>query len=120
MSKYSRDFLRKSSGVGTWSSDRVKCVASMVFSSSVFTTSMNFEAIAKFRSDILSSGLLLLLSNSRSSKKFVFGFAISLTPLFKLQHSLMPLYTRAETIQQDVEYLESAVSFIGPFRHYTS
>ena len=68
MSKYSHGFIRKSSGVGTWSSDRVKCVANMVFSSSLFTPSMNFEAITKFRYDILSSGLLLLQSNSRSSK----------------------------------------------------
>ena len=67
MSEYLRDFIRKSSGVGTWSSDRVKCVANIVFNSSLFTPSMIFEAIAKCHSDILSSGLLLLLSNSRSS-----------------------------------------------------
>ena len=68
MSKYSRVFIRKSSGVGTWSSDRVKCVASLVFNSVLFTPSINFEAIAKFRSDILSSGLLLFLSNQGRPK----------------------------------------------------
>ena len=117
MSKYSRDFIRKSSGVGTWSSDKVKCVASMVFSSSRFTPSMSFEVIAKFLSDILSSGYLPLLSKSRSSNQEpVYGLVFSLTPLFKLHHSLRPLYTREETIEQDVEYLASAVSFISPFR----
>ena len=107
MSKYSRDFIRKSSGVGTWSSDRVKCVANIVFNSSLFTPSINFEAIAKFRSDILSSGLLLLLSNSRSSKN---------QGRPKIQGRT--LYSRAETIQQDVEYLASAVSLSASFRHY--
>ena len=68
MSEYSRDFMQKSSGVGTESADKVKCVANMVFRSSIFTPSMNFEAMAKFRSKILSSGLLLLLSSSKSSK----------------------------------------------------
>ena len=53
------------------------------------------------------------------AQKFVYGFVISLTPLFELHHSLVPLYSRAETIQQDVEYLASAVSLIGSFRHYT-
>ena len=69
MSRYSRDFMRRSSGVGRESADKVKCVASMVFSSSLFTPSMNFEAMAKFRSEILSSVLLLLGSSSRPSKK---------------------------------------------------
>ena len=36
-------------------------------------------------------------------------------PFFEFHHSLMPLYSRAETVQQDVEYLASAVSFIGLF-----
>ena len=53
MSNHSLDFIPKSSGVGTWSSERVKCVFSMVFSSSLFTPSMKFEAIAKFSSDFL-------------------------------------------------------------------
>ena len=60
--------MRKSSGVGTESADKVKCVANMVFSSSLFTRAMNFEALANFRSKILSSGSFLLLSSSRSSK----------------------------------------------------
>ena len=77
MSKYSRDFMRKPSGVGTESADKVKCVGNMVFSSSVFTPSMNFEAMTKFRSEILSSALLLLPSSSRSSSKLVYGFIIS-------------------------------------------
>ena len=63
MSKYSRDFMRKSSGVGIESAEKVKSVVNTVFSSSRFTPSMNFEAIAKLRSEILSSGLLLLLSS---------------------------------------------------------
>ena len=50
---------------------------------------MNFEAIAKFHSDILSSGLLLLLSNSRSSENLSMVFLFSLALLFKIHHSLM-------------------------------
>ena len=106
MSKYSRDFICKSSGVDTWSSHRVNCVASMVFRSSFFTPSMNFDAIAKFRSDFLSSRLLLRLSNSRSSKNL------------SMDSSMLPLNSKAETIQQEVQYLASAVSFIGLFDHY--
>ena len=72
MSKYSRDLMRKTSGVGTESADKVNYVANMVFSPSLFSPSMIFEAMAKFRSEILSSGLLLLLSCSRSSKNASF------------------------------------------------
>ena len=68
MRKYSRDFMRKSSSPGTKSADKAKCVASMVLSSSLFTQSMNFEAMAKFLTEILSSVIILLLSSSRSSK----------------------------------------------------
>ena len=103
MSKYSRDFIRKSSGVGTWSSDKVKCVANIVFNSSLFTPSMNFEAIAKFRSDILSSAIASPPKQFKVVQKFVYGIVVSLTPLSELHHSLVPLYSRAETIQQDVE-----------------
>ena len=60
--------MRKSSGVGTETADKVKYVANMVFSSSPFTPFINFEVMAYFRSVILSSGLILFLSNSRSFK----------------------------------------------------
>ena len=68
MSRYSRNFMRKSSGMGTVSADKLKWVANMVFSSSLFTPSTNFESLVKFFSGILLSGLFLLLSSSRLSK----------------------------------------------------
>ena len=83
MSRCSRDFMRKSSDVGTESADKLKWVANMVFSSSLFTPSMNFEAMAKFLSEILSSRLLLLLSSSRSSKN-----------LSKISSSLWRLFSK--------------------------
>ena len=45
-----------------------KWVANLIFSTSLFTPSMNFEAMAKFRPEIISSGLLPLLSSSMLSK----------------------------------------------------
>ena len=83
MSRCSRYFMRKSSDVGTESADKVKWVANMVFSSSLFTPSMNFEAMARFLSEILSSRLLLLLSSSRSSKN-----------LSKISSSLWRLFSK--------------------------
>ena len=51
-------------------------------------------------------------------KKLVDWLIISLTPLLKLHYGLMPLYTLAETIQQDVDDFASTVSFIRPFCHH--
>ena len=60
--------MRISSGVGTQSADKINWVAKVVISSSLLTPSMIFEAMAKFFSGIFLSGILLLLSSSRSSK----------------------------------------------------
>ena len=117
MTRYSRDFMHKSSGVGTEFADKVKWAVNMVFSASRFNPSMNFEAMAKFLSEIFSSGLILLLSSSTSSKNFSMD---SLAPLLKFHRCLMPLNTRAKMIQQDVKDFASTVTSNCPFRQHTA
>ena len=68
ISMYFLDFCLISSEVGALSFDNVYYVANIVLKSSLFTPSMNFEAMLKFLLFVDSSGSLLLLKLSRSSR----------------------------------------------------
>ena len=87
ISMYSLDFCLISSRVGALSFDSVYYIANIVLKSSLFTPSMNFEAMLKFLLFVDSSGSLLRLKLSRSSRNRSID-SLSLCLFFQIASSL--------------------------------
>ena len=84
---YSLDFCLISSGVGALCFDIEYYATSIVLKSSLLNPSINFEAMLKFLLFVDSSGSLLLLNLSRSSRNLSID-SYSLCLLFQLSSSL--------------------------------
>ena len=115
---YSLDFCFISSGVVALSLDSVLYVANIVLKSSVFTPSTNFESKLKFLLFVDSSGSLLLLKLSRSSRKRSIDSSYLCLLFFKLHHSLVPVHSVCEALQQNFENLVRSVAFCFLLSHH--